>query len=107
MTTPFPFATERFEWAGSTILPTTGNTQMPFMASNLDDVFAPASGRPLPQTQFFIPNSLPFHNNSAYNHFPEHFHTPTAQSRNFIRDPAPHLLSPPPLPPRVHPSNLS
>ena len=95
MTTPFPFATEQFEWAGSMIFPTTGNTQMPFMASNSDDVFTPTSGRPPPQTQFFIPNSLPFHNNGAYNHFPEHFHTPTAQSCNFICDPAPHLLSPP------------
>ena len=69
MTTPFPYATEQFEWAGLTILLATGNTQVPFTASNSDDIFAPTSGGPTPQPQIFIPNSLPFHNNNTYNHF--------------------------------------
>ena len=77
MTTPFPFATEQFEWAGSTVLPSTGNPQVPLVTSNSDDVF---SGGPAPQPQFFIPNSLPFHNNNTYNHFPDQFRTPTAQA---------------------------
>ena len=70
---------KQFKWAGSMILLATGNTQVPFTASNSDDVFAPTSGRPTPQPQFFIPNSLPFHNNNTYNHFPDHFCTPTCQ----------------------------
>ena len=107
MTTPF--ATKQFEWAGTTLRLAT--TQLPFTASNSDDVFAPNSdGPPSSQPQFFIPNPLPFPNNSAYNHFPNNFHTPTAQASHlplpFICDSTPHLPSPPPLPPHVHPTHL-
>ena len=70
MTTQFPFATERSEWAGSTA---SSNTQLPFTTSTSDDVFAPTSGGPTPQPRFFIPNPLPFHNNIAYNHLSDKF----------------------------------
>ena len=77
----------------------------------MDDVFTPNSDGPPSQPQFFILNPLPFPNNSTYNHFPDNFHTPTAQASHlplpFIHDSAPHLPSPPPLPPHVHPTHLS
>ena len=102
-----PFANKQFEWAGTMATGNTQFTQLLFTVSNSDDVFTPTSGGHTPHPMFFIPNTLPFHNNTAYNHIPDNFHTPTTQFPcHFICDTTPHLPSPPPLPPHIHPSNL-
>ena len=99
------FVIKQSEWAGMMLPPASNH--LPFTASNSDNVFAPTSGGPTPQPQFFVLNPLHFQNNSTYNHFPDTFCTPTAQtSQHFIHDTAPHLPSPPLLPQCVHPVHL-